>query len=111
MALSSTATICIPHLDPIRSPERGDSGRFSARFPTRQHRFRIRNSSETSPPETTSATEENPGTESQSPVESSKGVSSLISATNVEMALRGIECSDYFGRSLWEAGYCQRNFL
>ncbi|RWR79503.1 NADPH-quinone oxidoreductase subunit U, chloroplastic [Cinnamomum micranthum f. kanehirae] len=100
MALSSTATICIPHLDPIRSPEIGNSWRFSARFPTRQHRFRIRNSAETSPSETTSATEENPETQTQSPVESSKGVSSLISATNVEMALRGIAITsaDHYGR-------------
>ncbi|XP_077240978.1 chaperone DnaJ-domain superfamily protein [Tasmannia lanceolata] len=88
MALSSPPPLCIFRSDPIGfpspTPKHGDFRPFPVRFPSIGRRSPLRSSADVSSSETSV---ESP---SETPVETSKGFSSLISPSNVEKALRGI---------------------
>lgn len=86
MAVSSTtATVCISRKDfSTQTPINGAISINSITFAIKLRRFHIRSSSEVSAE--TNATE----ADSESPIEAPKGPPSLISALNVERALRGI---------------------
>eukprot|EP00262_Sarcandra_glabra_P012363 TRINITY_DN316_c0_g1_i2.p1 TRINITY_DN316_c0_g1~~TRINITY_DN316_c0_g1_i2.p1 ORF type:complete len:216 (-),score=28.07 TRINITY_DN316_c0_g1_i2:288-935(-) len=96
MALISTAVACIsrpePAEFPLLTPKVRQYRSVSIQFPIKQQRFPLRNSSDTS----SETAVENP---SETPVETSKGFS-LITASNVEKALRGIPITsaDHYGR-------------
>ncbi|XP_068660833.1 NAD(P)H-quinone oxidoreductase subunit U, chloroplastic [Aristolochia californica] len=103
MALFSTTSVCISRSDPlgIHSPLASKSLRLvpcSVRFlfSPRKLYFSVQNSAEAA--SETASVEENPL--ETAPVETSKGLSSLISVTNVEKALRGIAITsvDHYAR-------------
>ncbi|XP_058079525.1 NAD(P)H-quinone oxidoreductase subunit U, chloroplastic [Magnolia sinica] len=101
MALSSAPTVCVSRPNPTRvdspTPRLTDSRPFSLRFRKNRPISPTRNSTETSSPEPAASPEENPD---ETPAETPKPFSSLISASNVEKALRGIAITsaDHYGR-------------
>ncbi|EOY30021.1 hypothetical protein SCA6_012025 [Theobroma cacao] len=96
MALSSTAaTLYLPRKNlHAPTPKNGSMLSSSIGFATRQRRLSIRSSGDVS--SETPATE----AESEQSIEAPKGPPSLISALNVERALRGIAITDadHYGR-------------